>query len=145
MRVQARVVGQQVYEAVPRLRSPAPARRLRYVLSPSPVGVSPICDACLGVANEVTSHNRLRLLITEEPPEDGPQLPTRDCSDEFGGRWHPYRRKWATERKHLPDVDVARAGGWKDLKALKESYQQDDPSTTLEVLENRKALREVQA
>ena len=29
-----------------------------------------------------------------------------------GGDFHPYRRKWATERKHLPDVDVARAGGW---------------------------------
>ena len=28
-----------------------------------------------------------------------------------GGDFHPYRRKWATERKHLPDVDVARAGG----------------------------------
>jgi hypothetical protein len=23
-----------------------------------------------------------------------------------GGLWHPYRRKWATERRHLPAVDV---------------------------------------
>jgi hypothetical protein len=23
------------------------------------------------------------------------------------GLWHPYRRKWATERKHLPLKDVA--------------------------------------
>ena len=28
-----------------------------------------------------------------------------------GSRWHAYRRKWVTERKHLPDVDVAAAGG----------------------------------
>ena len=28
-----------------------------------------------------------------------------------GSLWHAYRRKWATERKHLPDVDVAAAGG----------------------------------
>jgi integrase len=58
-----------------------------------------------------------------------------------GGRWHPYRRKWATERKHHPDVDVARAGGWSNLNALKNAYQHDDPDTTLEVLTNRKALR----
>ena len=31
------------------------------------------------------------------------------------GVWHPYRRLWAVERKHLPDLDVARAGGWRDL------------------------------
>jgi len=29
-----------------------------------------------------------------------------------GSRWHAYRRKWATERKHMPDVDLAAAGGW---------------------------------
>ena len=31
-----------------------------------------------------------------------------------GGVWHPYRRLWAVERKHLPDADVAAAGGWRD-------------------------------
>ena len=35
-----------------------------------------------------------------------------------GGVWHPYRRLWATERKHLPDLDVAAAGGWRDTRAL---------------------------
>ena len=34
-----------------------------------------------------------------------------------GGRWHPYRRKWATERKHLPLKDVAAAGGSSGLPA----------------------------
>src|SRR6478672_5829345 len=29
-----------------------------------------------------------------------------------GGVWHPYRRKWATVRKHLSLADVAAAGGW---------------------------------
>jgi len=28
-----------------------------------------------------------------------------------GGLWHPYRRKWATERKDRPVKDVAAAGG----------------------------------
>ena len=51
-----------------------------------------------------------------------------------GGVWHPYRRLWAVERKHLPDVDVADAGGWRDTRALKLSYQQSDPATVLKVV-----------
>ena len=39
-----------------------------------------------------------------------------------GGVFHPYRRLWATERKSLPDADVAAAGGWKDTQALRLSY-----------------------
>lgn len=53
------------------------------------------------------------------------------------GAWHPYRRLWAVERKHLPDVDVAAAGGWRDTRALKLSYQQADPATVLAVVEGR--------
>jgi len=30
-----------------------------------------------------------------------------------GSSWHTYRRKWATERKHLSVKDVAAAGGGK--------------------------------
>lgn len=62
-----------------------------------------------------------------------------------GGDFHPYRRKWATERKHLPDVDVARAGGWseKDPRALKTSYQQVDEATLLAVVSEPTKLREV--
>jgi hypothetical protein len=52
------------------------------------------------------------------------------------GVWHPYRRLWAVQRKHLPDVDVARAGGWRDLATMKRSYQQADAATVLKVVEN---------
>lgn len=52
-----------------------------------------------------------------------------------GGRWHPYRRLWATERKHLSDADVAAAGGWRDTRALKLSYQHADADTMLSVVE----------
>lgn len=52
-----------------------------------------------------------------------------------GGIWHPYRRAWATERKHMPDVDVAAAGGWADTRALKAAYQQADVRTMLNVVE----------
>ena len=40
-----------------------------------------------------------------------------------------YRRLFASERKHLPDVDLMRAGGWRDLATMKRSYQQADPAT----------------
>jgi integrase len=51
-----------------------------------------------------------------------------------GGGWHPFRRGWATSRKHLPDVDVAAAGGWSDLTSLKTCYQQADQETMLAVV-----------
>ena len=59
-----------------------------------------------------------------------------------GSLWHAYRRKWATERKHLPDVDVAAAGGWKSLQALKDCYQQADAATMYQVVEGARQLRE---
>lgn len=52
-----------------------------------------------------------------------------------GGIWHPYRRLWASESKSMPDVDVAAAGGWKDTRALKLSYQQADAASVLRVVE----------
>lgn len=59
-----------------------------------------------------------------------------------GSLWHAYRRKWATERKHLPDVDVAAAGGWMDTESLRECYQQTDEVTMLEVVLSAGELRE---
>src|SRR5687768_15582162 len=43
-----------------------------------------------------------------------------------GSDFHAYRRKWATERKHLPVQDVARVGGWSDLATLQECYEHAD-------------------
>jgi hypothetical protein len=43
-----------------------------------------------------------------------------------GSDFHAYRRKWARERKHLPDADVMAAGGWRDPRWLKSSYQRVD-------------------
>ena len=55
-----------------------------------------------------------------------------------GGLWHPYRRKWATERKHHAITDVAAAGGWKDVETLLTCYQQPDAETMLAVMSDRK-------
>lgn len=60
-----------------------------------------------------------------------------------GTLWHAYRRLWATARKDLPDVDVAQAGGWASLEALKVAYQRPDDATMLRVVQHDTEVREV--
>ena len=61
-----------------------------------------------------------------------------------GSLWHAYRRKWATERKHLSDTDVAAAGGWQNSLTLRKVYQQSDAETMLQVVLGGGELREKQ-
>ena len=58
---------------------------------------------------------------------------------------HAYRRKWATERKHLPDTDVAAAEGWQNSLKLRKVYQQADAETMLHVVLHGSELRERKA
>jgi integrase len=58
-----------------------------------------------------------------------------------GGLWHPWRRKWATERKHMPLRDVAAAGGWKEPTTLLKCYQQPDEETIQKVVLEAPKLR----
>lgn len=58
-----------------------------------------------------------------------------------GGTWHPYRRKWAMERKHWPMGDVAAVGGWRDIETLLKCYSQADRVTMLGVMSEPKKLR----
>ena len=62
-----------------------------------------------------------------------------------GSLWHAYRRKWATERKHLPDTDVMRAGGRSNIESLKTAYQHADPKTMLQVMTEPIPLREAES
>lgn len=59
-----------------------------------------------------------------------------------GGLWHPYRRKWASERMHLPLKAVADAGGWKDITTLTTCYQHTDDATLLAVMSEPRKRRE---
>ena len=59
-----------------------------------------------------------------------------------GGAWHCWRRKWASERKHLPLVDVAAAGGWKDTQTLVDCYQHADRDTMLAVMSEPRKVSE---
>ena len=53
----------------------------------------------------------------------------------MGGLWHVWRRKWATDRMHLPLKAVADTGGWKDTDTLIECYQQTPDRMMMEVME----------
>ena len=59
-----------------------------------------------------------------------------------GGRFHAYRRKWATERKHLPLVDVMGAGGWKDAQVYTTCYAQATEAGMLDVMSTSVKLRD---
>ena len=54
-----------------------------------------------------------------------------------GSLWHAYRRKWPSERKHMPLTDVAAVGGWKDVETLLKCYSQADRNTVLSVMRSR--------
>lgn len=60
-----------------------------------------------------------------------------------GGMWHPYRRKWAIEPKHLPIKDVAAAGRWSDVETLLTCYQHADKETLLSVMNEPRKVTEV--
>jgi hypothetical protein len=60
-----------------------------------------------------------------------------------GGLWHPYRRKWATERKHLPLADVAEAGGWQGIDTLLRCYMQPTRDVLLAVVTEPRKVRDV--
>ena len=46
--------------------------------------------------------------------------------------------------EHLPDTDVAAAGGWSDTMTLKQVYQQADQERHDRVVSDPTVLREVQ-
>lgn len=59
-----------------------------------------------------------------------------------GGLWHPYRRKWATERKGLPLPDVAAAGGWKDVTTLMTCYQHATTDALFAVMNDERKVHD---
>ena len=59
-----------------------------------------------------------------------------------GGRFHPFRRKWATERKKMALADVMAACGWKDAQTLHSCYQLATTDGMLEVMSTPVKLRD---
>lgn len=99
----------------------------RYLRKSPRIGDVPLFPSDEDVGTPIRTDVGARWLVEAEAKAGLPKLRQ--------GVWHPYRRLWASERKHLPDVDVAAAGGWKDTVALKKSYQHADPDTILAVVQ----------
>ncbi len=55
------------------------------------------------------------------------------------GGFHPLRRMWASERRHLPAQDVAAAGGWRSLEVMRHAYQHADAAGVMNAVEPRTA------
>jgi len=52
------------------------------------------------------------------------------------GCWHPYRRGFASMRKDMPIVDLARAGGWAESgETIRRCYQHPDEATLRQVVD----------
>jgi integrase len=60
-----------------------------------------------------------------------------------GGTCHPYRRKWRSERRHLPTKAVALAGGWTDVATMERCYDLPDDADVLAVTSETNKRREV--
>ena len=108
------------------LSAPARATLDEYLLRTPRLGAVPLFPSPKDPSKPIRLDRIQKWLVRSEQVAGLPKLQ--------GGRLHPYRRLWASERKHMPDVDVAAAGGWRDTRALKLSYQQADPATVLEVV-----------
>jgi hypothetical protein len=59
-----------------------------------------------------------------------------------GGTCHPYRRKWRSERRHLPPKSVALAGGWTDITTMERCYDLPDEADLLVVTSETNKRRE---
>ncbi len=110
------------------ISAPMRAEVDRYLSASPRLGDVPLFPAPSHAEKPMRRDVAARWLLKAERLAELPRL--------VGGVWHPYRRLWATERKQYSDIDVAAAGGWKDVKALKLSYQQTDPASVLRVVQN---------
>lgn len=57
------------------------------------------------------------------------------------GAWHPFRCKWAIDRKGLPAVDVAQAGVWAHPDTVRLVHQKANAQTTRAAMFHKKAER----
>jgi integrase len=63
-----------------------------------------------------------------------------DLEPETRRGWHALRRKFATELKDVPLVDLCALGGWKEPQTVLRCYQRADPETMRTALARRREL-----
>lgn len=115
--------------------APDVAARLRKVLSERPgLGTGPLFPAPRNASKAVDRETLASWLRTAEQLAGVPRIQ--------GDSFHGLRRKFATERKHLPAVDVAKAAGWRSITTMQRSYVQADDAGVLEAVLDPRRLRE---
>lgn len=100
----------------------------KYLRRSPRMGPVPLFPAPRGGSKSIRRETAARWLLKAEKLAGLPKIK--------GGVYHPYRRLFASERRHLPDLDVAAAAGWKDPATMKKSYQSADPAGVLSAVEN---------
>jgi len=86
-------------------------------------------------ANKPVDEDTLRLYLRRAEKAAGVSKLPQDS-------FHGLRRKFVTERKHVPDVDVAEAGGWRSINTMKRAYQRADEAGVLEAILEPRRLRD---
>ena len=86
-------------------------------LSKNPrLGEAPLFPAPTDAGRPLRAEIASRWLVSAEKLANLPRL--------SGGRWHPYRRLFATELAHVPAKTAAMLGGWKNPATMQALYQQ---------------------
>jgi integrase len=93
------------------------------------VGAVPLFPSNVDAMAPVTTSTATAWLLRAEKRAGLPKL--------AGGMYHPYRRLWASERAHMPDMAVAEGGGWKSADVMRASYQRASPEALLAAVEGR--------
>ena len=115
--------------------SPEVRDRLLAIIRERPgLGDAPLFPAPRNISEPVDRETLASWLRKAENAAEVERLP----HDSF----HGLRRKFVTERKHLPDVDVAEAGGWRSINTMRRSYQRADEAGVLEAVLDPRRLRD---
>ena len=80
------------------------------------IGDAPLFPAPRRKGEHFDSDLAGKWLVRAEQKADLPKL--------AGGRWHPYRRLFATELAHVPAKTAAMLGGWRNPTTMQRLYQQ---------------------
>ncbi|MEQ9570166.1 MAG: tyrosine-type recombinase/integrase [Longimicrobiales bacterium] len=117
----------QGYHAVTPLSAPAREALDTYLEQNPRLGAVPLFSAPKDPSAPIRKDTAGNWLMRSERLAGLPKL--------AGGRWHPYRRLFATELRALPVHDVAAAGGWRSVETVQRIYQRAEAKGVLEAIE----------
>jgi integrase len=130
-------------------------RKIRWRGEQDKIGLEQEVEASPTALQALREARRDRAAIAEGWVFPSPEDPSQPCSrhlvrdwwqrgealaglaHEVGLGWHGLRRKFATDMKHVPLVDLCYLGGWKDPQTVLKCYQRPDERTMRQALASR--------